>query len=74
MANADADAKDIDGSTPAHFCSEYGHKDCLRFLLTKHPTLYAKNSKGKTPIDMAVSHEILVVSAPFNNLRHSKNT
>ena len=68
MTSADADAKDIDGNTPAHFCSEYGHRDCLRFLLTKHPTLYAKNSKGKTPIDVAVSHDILVVSASIINL------
>lgn len=59
MAEADADAKDIDGNTPAHFCSEYGHSDSLRFLLTRHPTLFSKNSEGKSPIDVAVSHEIL---------------
>ena len=62
MAGADADAKDIDGNTPAHFCSEYGHIECLRFMLTRHPTLFAKNSEGKSPIDVAVSHEILQVS------------
>ena len=61
MAGADYDAKDIDGNTPAHFCAEYGHVDCLRFLLTRHPTLFAKNSEGKSPIDVAVSHEILQV-------------
>lgn len=59
MAGADYDAKDIDGNTPAHFCAEYGHQDCLRFLLTRHPTLFAKNSLGQSPIDVAVSHEIL---------------
>jgi ankyrin repeat protein len=25
MAGADADAKDLDGNTPAHFCAEHGH-------------------------------------------------
>ena len=26
-------AQDFDGYTPCHFCSEYGHIDCLRLLL-----------------------------------------
>lgn len=30
-------------------------------MLTRHPTLFAKNSEGKSPIDVAVSHEILQV-------------
>ena len=62
MAKADPDAKDLDGNTPAHFCAEYGHRDSLRFLLTKHPTLFSKNVEGKSPIDVAVSHDILQVS------------
>lgn len=53
------DSKDIDGNTPCHFVAEYGHRDCLRFLLTKHPTLFSKNAEGQSPIDMACSHEIL---------------
>lgn len=61
MAGADTNAKDVDGNTPAHFCAEYGHHDCLRFLLTKHPTLFAKNKEGKSPIDLSVSNEILMV-------------
>jgi ankyrin repeat protein len=65
VAGADPDAKDIDGNTPAHFCAEYGHIDSLRFLLTRHPTLFAKNSEGKSPIDVAVSHEILQVISYF---------
>lgn len=68
MAGADFDAKDIDGNTPAHFCAEYGHQDCLRFLLTRHPTLFAKNSEGKSPIDVAVSHEILQVRLDLLNV------
>lgn len=43
MSGADIDAKDNDGNTPAHFCAEYGHIDCLRFILESHPTLFAKN-------------------------------
>jgi ankyrin repeat protein len=59
MAGSDVDAKDVDGNTPSHFCAEYGHADCLRFLLTRHPTLFSKNCEGKSPIDIAVTHEIL---------------
>lgn len=61
MAGADVDSKDVDGNTPSHFCAEYGHSDCLRFLLTRHPTLFSKNSEGKSPIDIAVTHEVLQV-------------
>jgi len=38
MNGADINAKDVDGNTPCHFCSEYGHKDSLRYLLLKHPS------------------------------------
>lgn len=67
MAGSDVDAKDVDGNTPSHFCAEYGHADCLRFLLTRHPTLFSKNSEGKSPIDVAVSHEILQVCISKSN-------
>ena len=56
MGGADQDAKDIDGNTPTHFCAEYGHLECLRFMLTRHPTLFAKNIEGKSAIDVAVNH------------------
>ncbi len=59
MAGADIDAKDVDGNTPTHFVSEYGHRECLRFMLTRHPTLFARNSEGKSAIDLAVNHTIL---------------
>jgi hypothetical protein len=61
MAGADINAKDIDGNTPCHFCSEYGHKDCLRYLLLKHPSLFSKNKEGLSPLDVAVNTEILQV-------------
>eukprot|EP00347_Sterkiella_histriomuscorum_P015797 403355646 len=60
QAGGDTNSKDVDGNTPAHFCAEYGHHDCLRFLLTKHPTLFAKNKEGKSPIDLSVSNEVLM--------------
>ena len=61
MSGADTNAKDVDENTPAHFCSEYGHHYCLRFLLSKHPTLFAKNKEGKSPIDLSISNEVLMV-------------
>jgi len=56
---ADINAKDIDGNTPCHFCSEYGHRHCLKFLLTKNPYLFANNNDDKSAIDVAVSGDIL---------------
>lgn len=62
MVGADINVKDIDGNTPCHFCSEFGHKDCLRYLLLKHPSLFSKNKEGLSPLDVAVNTEILQVS------------
>ena len=62
MANADINAKDIDGNTPAHCCSEYGHIDCLRFLLLHNPSLFSKNKDLQSPVDVAVNNEIWEVS------------
>jgi ankyrin repeat protein len=77
LVGADINAKDIDGNTPCHFCSEYGHKDCLRYLLLKHPSLFSKNKEGLSPLDVAVNTEILSVSfnsKPLSVCRLSKNT
>lgn len=75
MAGADINAKDIDGNTPCHFCSEYGHKDCLRYLLLKHPSLFSKNKEGLSPLDVAVNTDILQVSFfLLYFIRHSKST
>jgi ankyrin repeat protein len=77
LVGADINAKDIDGNTPCHFCSEYGHKDCLRYLLLKHPSLFSKNKEGLSPLDVAVNTEILSVSfnsIPLSVCRLSKNT
>lgn len=57
---ADVDAQDSDGNTPCHFCSEYGHSDCLELLLhMKHPQLVTKNKDNVSPLDVAVNKEIL---------------
>lgn len=60
---ADINAKDIDSNTPCHFCSEYGHRFCLKFLLTRNPYLFANNNEDKSAIDVAISSEILNVSS-----------
>ena len=58
----DINAKDIDGNTPCHFCSEYGHRYCLKFLLTRQPYLFSNNNDDKSAIDVAISNDILTVS------------
>jgi ankyrin repeat protein len=65
IAGAEINSKDIDGNTPCHFCAEYGHKDCLRYLLFKNPSLFSKNKDGLSPLDCAVSTDILQVSFSF---------
>ena len=63
---ADVDAQDSDGNTPCHFCSEYGHSDCLELLLhMKHPQLVTKNKDNVSPLDVAVNKEILQVGIRF---------
>lgn len=62
---ADINAKDIDGNTPCHFCSEYGHRYCLKFLLTKNPYLFANNNENKSAIDVAISGDILTEFQDF---------
>ena len=65
IAGTEINSKDIDGNTPCHFCAEYGHKDCLRYLLHKHPSLFSKNKDGLSPLDCAVNTDILEVSFSF---------
>jgi ankyrin repeat protein len=65
---ADINAKDIDGNTPCHFCSEYGHRYCLKFLLTRQPYLFSNNNENKSAIDVAINNDILSVSNFQNNL------
>ena len=59
---ADINAKDIGGNTPCHFCSEYGYRYCLKYLLTQNPYLFANNKDRQTAIDVAINAEILSVS------------
>jgi ankyrin repeat protein len=53
--------QDIDGNTPVHFASGYGHKEIMSLLLAQKPNLKLKNNLGKTPIDIASSKKILSV-------------
>ena len=41
--------------------SQYGHTQCLRVLLEKHPKLVTKNKDGVSPMDVAYNKEILAV-------------
>ena len=43
--------------------SQYGHTQCLRVLLEKHPKLVTKNKDGVSPMDVAYNKEILAVRA-----------
>lgn len=77
---ADINAKDIDGNTPCHFCSEYGYRFCLKFLLTKQPYLFSNNNENKSAIDVAINNDILTVSTIFQiintylNYRNSRSS
>jgi ankyrin repeat protein len=62
---ADINAKDIDGNTPCHFTSEYGHRYCLKFLLTRSPYLFANNNDEKSAIDVAINNDILTEFQEF---------
>lgn len=70
---SDINSKDIDGNTPCHFCSEYGHRYCLKFLLTKNPYLYANNNQEKSAIDVAISGEILTEFQMFITYSKEQN-
>ena len=53
-AGADKNYKDFDENTPLHHSSEYGHFECIIFLIKEafaDPTL--KNKFGYTPSDIA---------------------
>jgi hypothetical protein len=66
IAGADINSKDIDGNSACHFCAEYDHNLCLKFLLPKHPSLFNKNKDGLSPLDLAASPTILQVSLDVN--------
>ena len=69
---ADINAKDSDGNTPCHFCSEYGHRYCLKFLLTKQPYLFSSNNEDKSAIDVAINNDILTEFQEFITKSNNK--
>jgi ankyrin repeat protein len=53
-AGADRNVKDFDDNTPLHYASEYGHFECIIYLIKEadaDPML--KNKFGYTPSDIA---------------------
>lgn len=51
---ADRNTKDFDENTPLHFASEFGHFECIIFLVKEaEADGLAKNKYGYTPSDIA---------------------
>lgn len=46
-------AKGLDNDTPLHDAAANGHFKLVKLLVEKGADIYAKNSKGKTPLDTA---------------------
>ena len=47
---------DIEGNTPLHICSSFGHAQCVEVLLFSNAPLLLRNNRGHTPIDVATGH------------------
>jgi len=59
LNGADKDVKDFDENTPLHCASEFGHIECIIFLIKEaevNPTI--KNKFGYTPSDIAQNMQI----------------
>ena len=55
----DRNVKDFDENTPLHFASEYGHFECIIFLVKEaEADALAKNKYGYTPSDIAQNMQI----------------
>jgi ankyrin repeat protein len=56
---ADRNAKDFDENTPLHFASEFGHFECIIFLVKEaEADALAKNKFGYNPSDIAQNMQI----------------
>ena len=60
------------GNTPAHYAAKYGNTKTLMHLLKYNPTLFIKNNKEKTPIDVSYDSEIIEIFGKYVN-RIKKN-
>jgi hypothetical protein len=52
----------------------YGHRLCLKFLLTRNPYLFANNNEDKSAIDVAISSDILNEFQEFITKSKDTNT
>lgn len=55
QAGANVNAKGLDNETPLHDAAMNGHTKLVKLLVEKGADVHAKNSKGKTPIDVAAA-------------------
>lgn len=53
-AGASVNAKGLDNETPLHDAAINGHYKLVKLLVEHGADIYAKNSKGKTPLDIAL--------------------
>ena len=52
--SGDKNAKDFDDNTPLHYASEYGHFECIIYLIREAGAdANSKNKFGYTPSDIA---------------------
>lgn len=62
----DRNIRDFDESTPLHYASEYGHSDCIIYLVKEaQADPFVKNKFGYTPSDIAQNMKIRQL---FDNL------
>ena len=58
-AGAEINIKDFDENTPLHYASEYGHFECIIYLINEaNVDSAAKNKFGYAPSDIAYNYQI----------------
>eukprot|EP00049_Salpingoeca_infusionum_P026334 m.25131 g.25131 ORF g.25131 m.25131 type:complete len:697 (-) comp8680_c0_seq2:5873-7963(-) len=57
LHNADKDAQDEKGQTPAHICAALGVYDCLCLLIKNKADTSIQDSTGSTPEQVALEHQ-----------------
>lgn len=58
-AGVDKNVKDFDENTPLHYASEFGHFECIIYLVKEaEADCTLKNKFGYTPSDIAQNYQI----------------
>nr|XP_039273528.1 ankyrin repeat domain-containing protein 27-like [Styela clava] len=73
---ANADIRDIFGSTPLYMCAIYNHLDCAVVLLKHHASVNIRNRNGDTPLHVAVkwkNKDIIKILLDNGGLVYYKN-